>query len=149
GAWADTVPGNAAFGPFEARGLSGQGNNVAHPNWGAAGTNYLRVASAAYADGTARQRRGPNARYVSNRIFNDVGQNLFSENSTSQWGWVWGQFIDHTLGLAKGGTQADNIPTRANDPLETFRNDLGFIAMTRDAPAPGTGTGRSNPRQQT
>src|SRR5262249_39298752 len=58
-------------------------------------------------------------------------------------------FVDHTLGLAKGGTQPDNIPTRSSDPLESFRNDVGFIAMTRDAPAPGTGTTRRNPRQQT
>jgi peroxidase len=43
---------------------------------------------------------GPSPRYISNRVFNDVGQNLFSENDISQWGWAWGQFIDHDIGPA-------------------------------------------------
>jgi hypothetical protein len=42
---------------------------------------------------------GPSPRYISNRIFNDEGQNLFSENGETQWGWAWGQFLDHTFGL--------------------------------------------------
>jgi hypothetical protein len=42
---------------------------------------------------------GPSPRYISNRVFNDAGQNLFSENEISQWGWVWGQFVDHDIGL--------------------------------------------------
>src|SRR5215831_4312866 len=124
-AGADIVPGNQAFGPFETRSLDGTGNNPRHPSWGAAGSAYLRVAPAAYADGVSAQRRGPNARYVSNRIFNDVGQNIFSERDMSQWAWVWGQFIDHTLGLAKAGTETDNIATSTRDPLETFSNDRG------------------------
>jgi peroxidase len=43
--------------------------------------------------------RGQSPRYVSDRIFNDIGQNLFSENEISQWGWARGQFIDHDFGL--------------------------------------------------
>jgi hypothetical protein len=148
-AGADIVPGNMAFPAFEARSLDGSANNPRHPAWGAAGSAYQRIAPAAYADGVSTQRHGPNARYVSNRIFNDVGQNIFSERNMSQWGWVWGQFIDHTLGLAKAGTEVDNIATSSSDPLETFRNDRGFIAMTRDAAAAGTGTSPRNPRQQT
>ncbi len=147
----NVVPGNSAFPSFEARSLDGTGNNVLHPNAGAAGANYIRIAPSAYADGVSSQRSGstaPNARYISNRIFNDVGQNLFSERNMSQWAWIWGQFIDHTLGLAKSGTEDDNISTNNSDPLETFRNDRGVIAMTRDAAAAGTGTSRSNPRQQ-
>jgi hypothetical protein len=38
-------------------------------------------------------------RYISNRIFNDTGVTLFSEGQVSQFGWLWGQFIDHTLDL--------------------------------------------------
>jgi Animal haem peroxidase len=149
---ADVVPGNSAFPTFEARSLDGTGNNLVAPNLGSAGDVYARVAPAAYADGISSQRSGstaPNARYISNRIFNDVGQNIFSERNISQWGWVWGQFIDHTLGLAKSGTEDDNIATSSSDPLETFRNDRGFVQMTRDAAAPGTGTSVFNPRQQT
>lgn len=89
----NVVPGNSAFPSFEARSLDGTGNNVLHPNAGAAGANYIRIAPSAYADGVSSQRSGstaPNARYISNRIFNDVGQNLFSERNMSQWAWDLG-----------------------------------------------------------
>ena len=56
---------------------------------------------------------GPPTRYVSNRIFNDVGQNLFSENDVSQWGWAWGQFIDHDFGL-RDETPAESAPIAFN-----------------------------------
>ena len=59
---------------------------------------------------TASRRWSPaRAAYVSNRIFNDVGQNLFSENDISQWGWAWGQFIDHDIGL-RDETPAEPAP---------------------------------------
>jgi len=68
----------------------------------------------------------------------------------SQWGWTWGQFLDHTFGLRDDvGGAAANIPFNAADPLEEFRNDFGAIGFNRSAATPGTGTGTSNPRQQT
>ncbi|HXY84145.1 MAG TPA: peroxidase family protein [Gaiellaceae bacterium] len=129
------------------RTLSGRGNNVEHPTWGEEGLPYARVTLPFYADGIAKMAPGPPARYISNRIFNDVGQNLFSENDVSQWGWVWGQFLDHTFGLRneKPGEQAP-IPFDKKDPLERFRNDLGAIDFSRTPAAPGTGV--STPRQQ-
>jgi hypothetical protein len=126
--------------------LDGSGNNVANPTWGQAGTNYLRVAPARYADGRSAMVAGPNPRFVSNRVFNDVAQNVFSERSVSQWGNVWGQFLDHTFGLRSATGEADNIPFNANDPLETFTNDFGAIADQRSPAAPGTGV--NNPREQ-
>ena len=81
------------------RSLDGSANNVSHPDWGRAGTPYPRVAAPDYADGRAAPVSGPGPRYVSNRIFNDTAQNLFSENGVTQWGAVWGQFLDHTFGL--------------------------------------------------
>ena len=83
----------------EIRTLDGSGNNRNHPEWGKTNTQYLRVARTNYADGIAKPVGGPSTRYVSNRIFNDVHQNLFSENGVTQWGFVWGQFLDHTFGL--------------------------------------------------
>jgi hypothetical protein len=56
---------------FEVPSLDGSGNNTANPNWGRAGQNYTRVAAARYADGRSAPVPGPNARAVSNRIFND------------------------------------------------------------------------------
>ncbi|MEV6155466.1 peroxidase family protein [Nonomuraea sp. NPDC052129] len=138
--------------PFEVQRLDGAGNNVANPAWGKAGTAYSRVGPTRYADGVSTPRTGPNTRFISNRIFNDVNQNIFSERRITQWAFTWGQFVDHTIGLrdAAGPTAtAANIPFNSNDPLETFTNTLGNIAFSRSAATPGTGTGTGNPRQQT
>jgi hypothetical protein len=126
--------------------LDGAGNNEAHPAWGSAGSRYRRVAPARYADGVARAVSGPAARFISNRIFNDAGQNLFSENGISQWGWVWGQFVDHDIGLRveRGGENAP-IAFARNDALEGFTNDLGTIDFARTPAARGTGV--SSPRE--
>ena len=133
--------------PPQWRSLDGGGNNLAHPNWGRTGMRYLRVAKADYSDGIGRMLGGPSPRYISNRIFNDLGQNIFSENDISQWGWVWGQFLDHTFGL-RDERRGANVPIRfaANDPLERFRDDLGAIDFARTPAAPGTGV--TTPRQQ-
>lgn len=151
----DVASATQALSPIEAailaaanRSLDGSGNNIAHPSWGQVGTSYTRVGRATYGDGKNTLLAGPNPRYTSNRVFNDTGQNLFSERNVSQWGWTWGQFMDHTFGLAAGGTEAAAIPFQAN-PLESFTNDLGSISFTRDAATAGTGTSTSNPRQHT
>jgi hypothetical protein len=138
---------SSASGAVPIRSLDGGGNNFRHPKWGQANTKYVRVAPAHYEDGRGVPTGGPNARYISNRIFNDSSQNLFSENGVTQWGFVWGQFIDHTFGLrqAEGG-EAAPIGFDANDPLEAFENDFGVIDFTRTPAAPGTGL--DGPRQQ-
>ena len=111
--------GQRAAVPFSApvRTLSGAGNNLAHPDWGKAGTAYTRVATSGYADGVGAIAAGPSPRYVSNRIFNDLGQNLFSENGVTQWGWAWGQFLDHDFGLRAAGAAPDRAaPLRPARP---------------------------------
>jgi hypothetical protein len=133
----------------EVRSLDGSGNNVRNPTWGQTFTQYLRVTDPNYADGVSQPVSGPSARYISNRIFNDEGQNLFSENGVTQWGWTWGQFLDHTFGL-RDETPAENlpIPFDKHDPLEEFQNDVGSIDFARTPAAPGTGTSKHDPRQQ-
>jgi Animal haem peroxidase./Cellulose binding domain. len=131
---------------FEVQSLDGSGNNKAHPPWGRSGTNYARVGPARYADGHSQPVDGPNPRAVSNRVFNDIGQDIFSEHRVTQWGWTWGQFLDHTLGLAAKGTDKADIPFNAADPLERFTDTLGVIPFTRTMAASDTGV--SNPRQQ-
>jgi peroxidase len=140
------VGARAASVGFEVEALDGTGNNQAHPTWGKAGTNYLRVAPANYADGRSMMVAGPNARYVSNRVMSDLQQNIFSEHRVTQWGWTWGQFLDHTFGRAFDGTEAANIPFNAADPMERFTDTLGVIPFTRTTV--GAGTGVTNPRQQ-
>jgi hypothetical protein len=138
--------------PFEVQSLDGSGNNAANPTWGQTNTPYSRVAPARYADGRSQPVAGPNSRYLSNRLFNDVAQNIFSERQVTAWGWTWGQFLDHTFGLRLGRAPGDpagetaNIPFNANDPMEEFENTLGFIPFARSDPAPGTGV--TNARQQ-
>jgi hypothetical protein len=127
--------------------LDGRGNNQNNPDWGRAGTPYTRFAPARYADGKSQPVAGPNSRLVSNRIFNDANQNIFSENNESQWGNVWGQFLDHTFGLRDENGTVANIPFNQADPMESFTNTLGNIPFTRSAATPGTGV--NNTRQQT
>src|SRR5262245_40636927 len=135
---ADSVP---------VRTLDGSNNNANHPSWGRAGTQYARVAQPNYADRVSQMISGPPARYVSNRIFNDSGQNLFSENGISQWGWAWGQFIDHDIGLRDERAAEDaSMAYNRQDKLEDFSNDVGTLAFSRTPAAPGTGNG--TPRQQ-
>ena len=134
---------------FEVQSLDGGGNNRAHPEWGRVGTNYARVAPARYADGRSAPMPGPNARWVSNRVFNDVNQNLFSERNVTQWGFVWGQFLDHTFGLRDAPGVGDtpdpssrNIDFDQNDPMEEFVND------TRIHPVHPVERGRRHRRHQ-
>ena len=131
------------------RPLDGAGNNVAHPDWGQVGEPYLRVAPAAYADGIGTPVAGPPTRYVSNRIFADYAQNLFSENGVTQWGFVWGQFLDHTFGLREeaGGERAP-IAFDAHDPLEALHATTSARSTSRARPPrPGTGVA-GVPREQ-
>src|SRR5215831_15190251 len=125
--------------PFSGRTLDGSGDNATHPTWGEAGTQFPRVAAANYV-GNGQMVTGPSPRYISNRIFNDVGQNLFSENDISQWGWAWGQFIDHDIGL-RDETPAEDASMLydKHDPLESFVNRVGTIADARTPAASGTG----------
>jgi hypothetical protein len=137
---------------LEVPSLDGRGHNHLNPSWGQAGTPYSRVAGANYADGRSALAAGPNARYVSNRVFNDTNQNLFSENRVTQWGFTWGQFLDHTFGLRSGRSpgdpqgQAQDIPVNASDPIEEFSTTLGVIPFVRSNAAPDTGV--TSPRQQ-
>ncbi|WP_370942839.1 peroxidase family protein [Amycolatopsis sp. cg5] len=131
----------SASGP-EYQSLDGSGNNRAHPDWVVAGSAYLRVAGARYVDGIGVPVTGPNARRVSNRIFNDTGQRLNSPRGMSQWTATWGQFLDHTFGLRKDGTEVQPIPFDPADPLERFPQ-AGGLPVRRSVTVPGTG-----PRQQ-
>ncbi|MEO9023434.1 MAG: peroxidase family protein, partial [Solirubrobacteraceae bacterium] len=90
---------------------------------------YLRLTFPRYADGIGAMEGGPSPRYVSNRIFNSLGVDLFSARYVSQWGWVWGQFLDHTMGLARTGSVSAPIPFDPTDPLESYHNATGSIAF--------------------
>ncbi|MCB0918467.1 MAG: peroxidase [Actinobacteria bacterium] len=130
----------------EYQSLDGTGNNLGNPALGAANTRYPRQVKAWYKDGIGEPVDGPNTRRVSNRVFSDLSQNVFSRRGVTQWAWVWGQFLDHTFGLREEGTEEADIGFNSADPLERFQNDLGSISFTRSAVAPGTGV--TTPREQ-
>src|SRR5215207_7449354 len=106
------------LGVWEVQSLNGVDNNPFVPNAGKSGTNYLRIGNARYADGRSQMVSGPNARNVSNRVFNDINVNVFSERNVTQWGFVWGQFLDHTFGLRQENGTAADIPFSSTDALE-------------------------------
>ncbi|MBO0869375.1 MAG: peroxidase family protein, partial [Micromonosporaceae bacterium] len=133
------------LGIWEVESLNGLFNNPDDPQAGAAGDRYLRIGPAHYADGRSQPVSGPDPRYVSNRIFNDTNANVFSERGVTQWGNVWGQFLDHNIGLRNDNGTVANLPFNASDPLESFTDTLGVIPFTRSAAAPGTGV--TNTRQ--
>ena len=130
------------------RTYDGSNNNLANPAWGQTNTPYLRVIDPVYSDGVGEMTTGPNSRYISNRIFQDLFVNVPDEHRVNQFGFVWGQFMDHTFGLAQDGSEAAYIAFDASDPLENFTNDLGVIPFARDEPVAGTGVA-GLPRQYT
>ncbi len=133
--------------PSTPRTLDGSANHPSDTARGSANVIYRRVAPHQYADDTGQMVSLPNSRYISNRIFNDSAQNLFSENAVTQWAAAWGQFVDHSIGL-RDQAEGESAPISFDsfDPLEEFQNDLGAISFTRTAVAPGTGS--SSPREQ-
>lgn len=136
----------AAVFPLGVESLDGGGNDLQHPEWGRADRPYARVAPPSYADGIGTMQAGPPPRYISNRVFNDSSQNVFSENGVTPWAATWGQFLDHNVGLAQAGDTSTPIAFDPGDPLEEFANDLGVIDFRRTPAAPGSGS--TTPRQQ-
>ena len=111
-----------------------------------AGEPYRRLTQAWYLDGISQPVEGPNARYISNRVFADGAQNLFSETGVTQWAYTWGQFIDHTIALRQSGDEQLDIGFDETDPLEFFNNSGNDLTMSRSAAAEGTGI--DSPREQ-
>jgi hypothetical protein len=135
------------------RPISEIGNNVANPTLGIAGTDLLRLSHADYADGvsTPSLPNNPSARVISD-ILNvqadpaNPTQDIATVdgNSLSDFGYVWGQFIDHDMDLTPSGSgEFDNIQADPNDPSQ-----MGTQTFERSTYDPNTGTSTSNPRQQ-
>ena len=134
------------------RSIDGSGNNLLNPAWGQAGTDFVRVAPAAYADGVwAPAGAGlPDARTVSNTVSDQQGVEILNDRSLSAMIYAWGQFIDHDLDLTKSGTtESFPVPIPAGDPtFDPSGTGTQTISLTRSAGDPLTGTAAGNPRQQ-
>jgi hypothetical protein len=132
--------------------IDGTGNNLANPDWGSAGTDLLRIAAAAYADGVSAPAGAglPSARAISNALSDQTDPtnpsqdlNTVNQKSLSDFIYVFGQFLDHDLDLttATSGQSFDIPAGSATDPM-------GTESFTRSTFDPATGTSSSNPRQQ-
>jgi len=133
------------------RAVDESNNNLSNANWGVASTDLLRLAAAAYADGISAPNLSSDqsARTISN-LLNDQADPLtgldlatVDQNSVSDFGYAFGQFMDHDMDLTPTGTSEMDIPISANDPIGP--NNLPFFRSITD---PATGTSTSNPAQQ-
>lgn len=122
----------------EAREADGTGNNLAHDDWGAAGTGLLRIADAAYADGAGAPYIGhANPRDISNAILDQDGS-MPSASGVSDLFTFFGQFIDHDIDLT---------PESHGGETMGFSHADGDFEIARSTYQAGTGTGASNPRE--
>lgn len=127
------------------RPIGGVDNNVDNPNFNATpGSPELTLAPLNFAPGTVNGLiNGPNPRTISNAISGGAsaqGQNgQTTDPVASAWLYVWGQFVDHDLGLeaAPLTTDAINIVVPAKDPDVSAGT---VIAMTRAVRSPTTNT---------
>lgn len=144
-----TAQGSATLDPNLYRTYDGRNNNLSNPSWGAAGDRLLRLSPAHYEDGMAApmSNRRPNPRDVSNILF--AQDRLMSDpQHLSDFVWVFGQFLDHELGLTPDGNEPFNIPVREGDAwLDPLRTGSAVIPMRRNLFDPSTGTSPGNPRE--
>jgi hypothetical protein len=133
--------------------IGGVGNNLSNPTWGSAGTDLIRIAASAYADGLSAPAGAnrPSARAISNALSDqtdlaDPSQDVNTDNqkSLSDYIYVFGQFLDHDLDLTTDNS-GQEFDIAANQPGDAF-NPPGVIPFTRSNFDPATGT--TNPRQQ-
>lgn len=139
----------AAQDPALYRTIDGTQNNLNNPEWGAAHTALLQVAGTAFSDGYASPAGAdrPNARYISNTIFNQP-ELLPDPMTLSDYTWVFGQFMDHDIGLTEGTEEPFNIPVPQGDEnLDPLGTGTMVIHVNRTHFMEGTGTEEGNPAQ--
>jgi hypothetical protein len=135
------------------RSITGFGNNqiVGQQTWGESGTDLLRVSPVAYADGISSPSlaNSPGVRVISDVVSNQAdaaGNDIQTVNQSnlSDFGYAWGQFIDHDMDLTPTGSgEFFNIAPDPNDPSQ-----MATQTFERSSFDPATGTSTSNPRQQ-
>jgi hypothetical protein len=145
------------------------GNNAAHPTLGVANTDLLRISPAAYlGDGlhTPSLTIGPptninTPRLVSNYVANQADplfgppssdRNTVDQNGLGDFGYTFGQFIDHDLDLTptqaqlpaqnpdpKDGPNGFPIPRDVTHPTDPLTPNGATIPFTRSVFDPNTG----------
>lgn len=133
--------------------INGIGNNLANPTWGSAGTDLLRISPIAYTDGISSPSlaNNPSARVLSDILNKQADPtnpsedlNTVDQNSLTDFGYVFGQFIDHDMDLTP--TDPNNTLQILADPNDP--SQMGNQTFARSVTDPATGTSTSNPAQQ-
>ncbi|MEO9592612.1 peroxidase family protein [Rhodopirellula bahusiensis] len=137
----------------EIRSIEGTGNNIQNDAWGSVGQTLIRSAPAAYGDGISMPAGAdrPSAREVSNVLSEMNTSESLSDRGLSAFVYVWGQFIDHDLGLSESEEhgKAFDIVVPTGDPwFDPAGTGEAVISMTRTPIVEGTGTSVDNPAQQ-
>ncbi|MBL9094032.1 MAG: carboxypeptidase regulatory-like domain-containing protein [Planctomycetaceae bacterium] len=131
----------------------GTGNNLLHTDWGAAGTDFIRIAAAQYADGVDDPSGAdrPSARLISEAIFAHPSDDVINDRDLSAFIYAWGQFLDHGIDLTLTQTPAEsfNIAVPTGDPyFDPAGSGKQVIPLSRSIYDSATGTSSANPRQQ-
>lgn len=133
----------------EIRTYDGSGNNFQHPEWGAVGTPQLFLTTNGFADQVSEPGGydRPNARHISNSIFNQDGV-LPDVLELSDYAFIWGQFIDHDITLVMEiEEEIIDVPIPEGDP---YFDPLGLgnktMHVKRSAFTEDSGTDPGNPR---
>ena len=133
--------------------IGGLSNNVANPLWGNPGADLLRMVPAAYTDGISAPSL-PNdlsARAISDLVNSQSDPTNTSldiqtvdQNSLSDFGYSFGQFMDHDMDLTLDNGASDPILVPVGDPIGGT-NDTP-LAFNRSLWDPATGTSLQQPR---
>jgi peroxidase len=139
--------------PPPAEPIDGVGNNVAHPTWGSVGQDLLRLSPAAYGDGISSPAGAdqPSARLVSNLLSASPEGGVTNDRDMTAFVYVWGQFIDHDMGLTTSASPTERLPISVPTGDPSFDpNGTGTmtISMSRSNWDAATGTSTANVRQQ-
>ena len=133
------------------RSYDGSLNNPNNPEWGAAQGEIYRAMTEGYADGISEPGMEDltNPREISNFIFAQP-QSVPDELEISDFGWAFGQFIDHDITLVKDmSDEIIDIPVPTGDPqFDPLNTGTQMISMRRSKYDLSTGTDISNPRVQ-
>lgn len=131
------------------RTIDGTFNNLNNTSWGSAGEDLKLIVPLAYSDGISAPAGldRPNPRDVSNVVAEQIGtsQDPFQ---LSDFCWVFGQFLDHDIGLTPDGNEFFPISVTAGDKwFDPFNTGQVMIPMRRNIFDPSTGTSTDNPRR--
>jgi hypothetical protein len=132
------------YSAFEPRSYAGEGNDRSNLAKGSTHQQLKRLGAATYEDGLSEMPSDrPNPRHISNVLCAQDQSQPNSQNVTDYL-WVWGQFLDHDIGLTEPGSTPESADITIPDGDPIF--PPGTLRFNRSSYDPTTGT--TNVREQ-